>query len=69
MILCHLAAYADEPVAVTGEYDPLSKNHLLSGTVVLDGSQSIDPDNDPLNYEWYGPFPDCIGSEPGRCYS
>jgi len=64
MILCHLAAYADEPVAVTGEYDPLSKNHLLSGTVVLDGSQSIDPDNDPLNYEWYGPFPIASGVSP-----
>ncbi len=55
-------ASAAVPVAHADADQTLYKNMLLDrSNVTLNGSNSIDPDDHPLAYNWYGPFPTTNG--------
>jgi len=44
------------PIADAGNYSLITKNHSAGSLLSLDGSNSKDPDNDILQYRWFGPF-------------
>jgi len=52
------------PVAYAGSYSPVVKNQPLGSSMFLDGSNSYDPDGDPISYHWYGPFEAVSGNTP-----
>ncbi|MFC1989970.1 HYR domain-containing protein [Chloroflexota bacterium] len=43
------------PVANAGQYQPVEQDTLGGASVILDGSASFDPDEDPLSYNWTWP--------------
>ncbi len=57
-------ARAEMPVADAGADVTVSKDELLCGQLVLDGTLSSDPDGDSIIYQWFGPFPEAQGAGP-----
>ena len=55
---------AAEPVADAGIPQTIEKNELHGGDVVLDGSNSFDPDGDAIDFQWFGPFTTTTGLSP-----
>jgi len=53
------------PVAVIQPVAPVDQSEPAGAPVALDGSQSYDPDNDPItSYTWTGPFGTVTGPTP-----
>jgi RHS repeat-associated protein len=59
-----IGALAAQPTADAGSDRSLEKNMPAGRDVPLDGTGSADPDGDPLNYQWYGPFGIADGPRP-----
>ena len=57
-------ARATTPTARAGDDQTVLKDQIGSAVVLLDGSQSFDSDNDPLDFQWYGPFETISGETP-----
>jgi len=60
---------ASPPVADAGSDKSFSKNQPVGSSITLDGSGSYDPDDDPLTFQWYGPFATTSGSSISKTIS
>ena len=63
-VLTPSEAHAAIPVAGAWPGGFVAKNQPTACTLSLDGLSSFDPDGDPLNYQWFGPFGTVQGSTP-----
>ncbi|MBU4263973.1 MAG: hypothetical protein KKC76_19125, partial [Proteobacteria bacterium] len=57
-------AHAASPIADAGPDRTMFKNQPAGALITLDGQASLDPDGDPIVYEWYGPFTSVEGAAP-----
>jgi len=55
---------AARPIASAGEDRIVYKNRPLGASLTLDGTGSLDPAGDTLEYRWHGPFSHATGQTP-----